>query len=115
MYSSIIIKKIVRGFHVVENHRPLVNFAKIDHILIAEFCGLTFPPFSFKEKLPLLVTLQDLCGYYKRICVMAGNWNNNNFMFQVMVASVHSCICDYIVMNSNFSYTCDYNLWVSQV
>jgi hypothetical protein len=35
-------------------------------------------------------------------------------MCQVMVASVHSCICDYIVMN-HFSCTCDYNLWVSQV
>jgi hypothetical protein len=69
----------------VENHRPLVNFAKIDRILIAEFCALTFRPFSFKEKLPLLVTLQVLCGYYKRICVMAGNLNSNNFMFQVMV------------------------------
>ncbi len=55
----------------MENHRPLVNFAKIDCILIAEFCALTFCP--FKEKLPLLVTLQVLCGYYKRICVMAKN------------------------------------------
>jgi hypothetical protein len=108
-------QKLCWGFHVVENYRPLVNFAKIDNILLAEFCALTFPPFSFEEKLPLLVTLQVSCGYYKRFCVMARNLNSNNFMCQVMVASVHSCICDYIMMNSNFSCECDYNLWVSQV
>ncbi len=31
-------------------------------------------------------------------------------LFLTMVASVHSCICDNIMMDLNFNYTCDYNL-----
>jgi hypothetical protein len=36
-------------------------------------------------------------------------------LFVTIVASVHSCICDNIRMNPNFSYTCDYNLWLTNL
>jgi len=36
-------------------------------------------------------------------------------LFVTIVASVHSCICDNIMMDPNFRFTCNYNLWLSQI